>query len=130
VELIIALGLTSILIVGTFYAFGQGLRLWRETTLKFERLQVKNLVAERITRDIRGAKGWGEASSAEELILKTAAETISYKLKNKKVNRKRGEDSAYLTSAGEIKKLKFSYPAAGQVAVTLDDFSFRVGTRN
>jgi len=129
VELIIALTLFSALLSGVLYAFGEGLRTWRKIAQVGERQQVKNLVAERICREVRAAKEVTTLGS-EEVTLKMGSEIISYRLVNGKVRRKKGNSVAYLTNEGEIEKLWFSNLTKGMVEITVGDFSSCVSIRN
>ena len=130
VEMIVALALSMVLCGGAFYALGQGLRTWKRTVQKAERLQIENIVAERIARDIRAANEILSPSGSEEVVLKIEAETVSYRLINRKVRRKKGAAAAYLTSEDEIKRLSFAYPENGAVETALDRFIFRAAARN
>ena len=129
VELIIAMSLMTALAGGALYAFGGGLRNWRKISSRAATLQIENITAERLCRDIRGSAIM-TSSTSEEISLKIGADVISYKLESGKVRKKKGSSSAYLTSENEIKKLAFSYPSANLACVTLDELSFIVGGRN
>jgi prepilin-type N-terminal cleavage/methylation domain-containing protein len=129
VELIVALTLLTALVGGLFFSFGQGLRNWRKITAAAAHLQVESIISERICREVRlGAVL--PASSSSEVFLKIDGEAVSYKLVDSKVRRKKGSTTAYLTDDKEIKRLFFSYPAAGAINITVDDLSFLVSGRN
>lgn len=129
VELVIALSLSAVLLAGIFFSFGQGIRNWRIIARSASNMQIKNLVAERITSDIRAAREVSAGSSSEEVVLKNETETIGYKLVDRKVRRRKGASGAYLTSEDEVRKLFFAYPAAGVVEVKLDDFAWKAAVR-
>ncbi len=130
VELIVSLSLMMILAGGMFFALGQGLRGWRKIAGRAEELQIKNLAAERITGDIRFADQILAGSGSQEIILKINSDQISYKLVERKVRRKKGTVTAYLTCEDEVKNLSFSYPAADKVQIILDELAWKVGLRN
>jgi len=129
VELMIALSLSAVLLAGIFFSFGQGIRNWRIIVKSASNLQIENLIAERITSDIRAASEISAGSSSEEVVLKNEIETIGYKLVDRKVRRKKGTSISYLTSEDEVRKLFFAYPAAGVVEVKLDDFAWKAAVR-
>lgn len=120
VELVVSMTLMVILAGGMLFAFGQGMRNWRKVARHSERLQIENIIAERITNDIRCAAEILAGSGSQEIVLKIDSDPVSYKLVERKVRRK----SAYLTCEDEIKKLSFSYPSPGMIEVMLDDFTW------
>ena len=125
----VGLTLLTALVSGLFYSFGQGLRVWRKINERVAHLQIANIVAERICRDIRSSAVLAGSNSAE-VFLKIGGEGGSYKLVDSKIRRKKGSTTAYLTDDGEIKRLAFSYPAVGAVNVSIDDLSYLVSGRN
>jgi len=129
VELIVALSLMTALIGGLLYAFGNGLRSWRQISSRAATLQIENITAERLCRDIRGSAIM-TSSTSEEIFLKIGPDVVSYKLEGGKVRRKKGGSVSYWTSEGEIKKLLFSYPVVDQAIVALDGVSFLACGRN
>jgi prepilin-type N-terminal cleavage/methylation domain-containing protein len=128
VEMVMAISLMTALLGGVLYAFGGGLRDWRKISDRAATLQIENIVAERLCRDIRGSAIM-TSSTSEEIFLKIGPEVISYKLESGKVRRKKGGSVSYWTSEGEIKKIMFVYPAPNQVLVGLDALSFLVAGR-
>jgi prepilin-type N-terminal cleavage/methylation domain-containing protein len=129
VELIVALTLMTALVGGMMYSFGSGLRNWRKISNRASSLQIKNIIAERLCSDVREA-ALQTGSTSDEIFLKIGPDLVSYKLIERKIRRKKGAGTAYLTSEDEIKKLGFSYPNAGLACITLDDISFNVYGRN
>jgi prepilin-type N-terminal cleavage/methylation domain-containing protein len=109
VELVVALTLFALVAGAIFYSFGNYYRCWRKLTKQVAVLQVKNLVAERLTTELRAGDP-----------------TIAYSYEAGKVQRKKNGSIAYLTSPGEINGLAFSYPAEKMVVVTLDDLTWEV----
>lgn len=126
VELIVSMTLMVILAGGMLFSFGQGLRSWKKVARCSERLQIENIIAERITSDIRCATEILTGSGSQEIFLKIDSDLVSYKLVEHKVKRM----SAYLTCEDEIKKLSFSYPSPGKVQVMLDDFAWKTSIGN
>ncbi|MFA5113160.1 MAG: type II secretion system protein [Candidatus Margulisiibacteriota bacterium] len=111
VELVVALTLFA-LVAGTItLAFGSYWRNWRKLTKQASLAQIKNLVAERITTDLRAGDP-----------------TIAYSYEAGKVQRRKNGTVAYLTSPGEIGRLLFTPLAAKRVVVQLDDLSWEVAT--
>lgn len=130
VELIVVMSL-FVLFVGTFVsAFGQGLRSFKSVADQTEKLQIKNIVAEKMTNDIRSASAVLPASTSSEVFLQVDTGVISYCLNASKVRRKAGGSTAYLTNENEIKQLNFAYPGSGLIQVALDEAVFSVGKRN
>jgi prepilin-type N-terminal cleavage/methylation domain-containing protein len=128
VELLISLTLLAMLLGGLLYALCGGLRNWRKISGRAVTLQIENIVAERLSSDVRGSAIM-TGSTSTELFLQLGPDTVSYKLEAGKVRRKKGSSTAYWTSQGEIKALTFSYPAANQVLIGLDGSSCLVGGR-
>lgn len=120
IELTVAVSLSMILTTGMFFFLGQGIRNWKKITQSAAATQVENIIAERITTDIRFGREIMAASGSEEVFIKNGAEIITYRLVSRKVRREKGAEAAYLTSEDEVSKLAFSYPAAGTVRVELN----------
>ena len=129
VELIVVLSLMTALTGGLLYAFGNSLRSWRKISRRAATLQIENITAERLCRDIRGSAIM-TGSTSEEIVLKLGPDTVSYKLENGKLRKQKGSSASYLTSENEISRLEFSYPSANLAGVTLDEMFFLAGGRN
>jgi prepilin-type N-terminal cleavage/methylation domain-containing protein len=126
IELLVALSLLTLVAGALFFSFGSYLRNWRQLVRQVNKLQVQNLVAERITTELRLAAELVAPLTTEEVRLKIGGETIAYAYQAGKVRRQKGGAVAYLTSEGEISALAFSYPASRAVTVQLDDISWVV----
>ena len=111
VELVIALTLFALVSGVIVLAFGSYWRSWRKLAKQVSIMQVKNLVAERITTDLRAGD-----------------QTVAYSYEAGKVQRKKNGTVAYLTSPGEIGQLRLTSPAAKMIVVQLDDLSWEVMT--
>ena len=130
IELIISLSLMVMLTGSMFFALGQGMRGWRKAGCKISKLQIKNMLAERITGDLRFASQVLTGSGSQEMLLKVGPDQIGYKLVEGKVRREKGATSAYLTCEDEVKKLSFSYPSADQVQIVVDELTWKICLRN
>lgn len=130
VELIISLNITLILVGGMLFAFGQASRSWKRVARRAERLQIENIITERICRDARGADEIMTGSGSSEIKLKLGSATVSYSLSAGKVRRKMGGSTAYLTNDNEIERLNFAYPVKNFAEVHLDNYVFLVAVRN
>jgi len=130
IELIICLGLISILLPVITSSFVRSEKIFQRALQHSARQQVARIVVERICREVRGALQIDSASSAGELCLLASGESIRYSLTGGKVKRTCGLTSAYLCDSGEIATLAFEYPAAGMVKVICDGAAFYVGKRN
>jgi type II secretory pathway pseudopilin PulG len=129
VEAIIALSLTALILTVIFGALGAGLKSWRLVVKKNSLAQIETNLAERLTLDIRSASSVLSGSTSQEVALKVGPETVSYRLVDRKVRRRSGSWSAYLTSEDEIGRLDFGYPGPGLVTVSLPGARFTVGVR-
>lgn len=129
-ETLIALSITLVLASVIIAVFGQGWRMWRAMAGTAERQQVKELVAERICREIRGASEILAGSSSAELVVKTKAGVLRYSLAAGKVKRRENSYTAYFTNEGEIQKLSFAYFPPRGVQVAVDDDCYFIRLRN
>lgn len=119
IEVLIALGLTGILLLAGSYALGTFIRTYRSSINKAEKLQIRQMVVTRIIREIRSAEKL-EPSTREKLSLRLGGVPIFYSYKDGKVRRESGSSASYLTEAGEVKELYFEYPAPRMVWTYLD----------
>ncbi|MDD5593144.1 MAG: type II secretion system protein [Candidatus Margulisbacteria bacterium] len=129
VELVIALTLMAALAGSVFYSFGTGLRAWRKIAGSAQKLQIENITAERLGREIRSGSILS-GSTSQEIFIKVGPDVVSYRLVENKIRRKKNGGSAYLTSDGEIARLSFDYPAAGLAEVSIGRFVYLAGGRN
>jgi prepilin-type N-terminal cleavage/methylation domain-containing protein len=111
VELVVVLTLLAMASGTIVFAFGSYWRSWRKLVRQAAVLQIKNLVAERITTELRAGD-----------------QTIAYSYQAGKVQRQKNGSVAYLTSPGEIGQLRLTSLAAKRVFVQLDDLSWEVMT--
>ena len=130
VELLISLAILTLLSGSMFYVFRFELRHWERIVQKSENQHIANLVLTKLAGDIRAAKEILPVSDQAELILACPAHTIEYTLLNQKVRRKKDAYSSYLTDAGEVRDLTFSYPSNNLVEISLDGFKARFYLRN
>ena len=130
VEMIISMTISAMLIGGMLFAFGAGFRLWKKIVSAGEKQQIANMVLTRIIRDARSADKISASSGAGVLSLKTGTESIEYSLADNKVRRKKDSYSSYLTDAGEVAELSFSYPSGKQVEIKVENFKAKVSLRN
>ena len=130
VELIVSLTIFSLLLGIMFYAFGVELRFWEKIVANSEKQQITNMVITRMSRDVRSAAKILSGSNSNKLLLKIGNDSLEYSLKNNKVRRKKNNYSAYLTVAGDIEQLSFSYPKAKLVEIKIDGYNTKIGLRN
>jgi len=119
VEVLIALGLAGILLLAGSYALGTFLRTYRTSINKAEKLQIRQMIATRLIREIRSAEKL-EPSTREKLSLRLSGALVSYSYKDGKVRREAGSSASYLTEPGEVKELYFESPSSRMVWIYLD----------
>lgn len=129
IELIISLTILTLVMGSSFYLLGTVLKSWNKTSKQTENLQIAQLVLDKISRDIRNAKGIKSGSSASELILDYGTKTVSYLYQNSKVGRKETKVD-YLTDVDDIKSLSFAYPKPKLVEINLDSWEVSILCRN
>ena len=130
VELMISVTISAMLMAGMIYAFGVEFGLWERMVVEAEKQQIAGMVLTRIIRDVRSASEILPSSSSSSLLLKIGGEHIGYSLDNNKVRRKIGSYSYYLTDAGDLRSLSFSFPASDQVEIDAEDFKVKAFLRN
>lgn len=130
VEMIVSMTIFAMLMAGIFYAFSVEFNLWKRIVNAAEKQQIASMVLTRIIRDARSAKEILPSSSSSMLMIKIGSESIEYSLTNNKIRRKKDGYSSYLTDAGDIQALSFSYPAPKQVEIKVEDFKTKVSLRN
>lgn len=128
-ELVVALSLTSLLLLSGIFMLSIYLRTYKRAGGEVENLQITQLILTRMVREIRSADRLIE-KLPDKITFKYGDFLLSYDLKDGKVRRKIGGSSAYLTDAGEVKSLSFSYPLPGLVKIKLDKAPTGVFCRN
>ncbi|MCU0640887.1 MAG: type II secretion system GspH family protein [Candidatus Margulisbacteria bacterium] len=111
VELLVAMTLLVITTATISGALSRYLRNWRQLARQVNVLQVKNLVGERLTTELRAGDP-----------------TVTFSYEAGKVQRRKNGSVAYLTSAGEVDRLLITRPEAGRAFVVLDDLAWEVTT--
>ena len=133
VEMVIALSLAVIILGAAFYLLSINLKTWNRNSKRIENLQIVSLVFERIGYDIRSAKKIISVSG-ETLIIELDSQNVLYDFKNKKIRRKKGETSAYLTDKGDLLGLSFRKIKEGLVEIGIKteskEFKTEVYCRN
>ncbi len=77
--------------------------------------QAARFTAGRISSDIMQSSGASAGSGPDKLVIGS----ITYEFLDNKVRRQEGSDVYYLTTEGEIKGLKFSYPSSKLVRIDI-----------
>jgi prepilin-type N-terminal cleavage/methylation domain-containing protein len=113
IELLIATALISAISVSIFYFAFSSIRLMFRAIDLSGSGQAVRFTAGRISSDIMQSGGPGAGSGPDKLIIGD----ITYEFRENKVRREEGSDVYYLTTEGEIKGLKFSYPPSKLIRV-------------
>ena len=129
IEILIALTLASLVFLAGFLMLSTFLKTYNKLSFDVDLLQIRQYVLTQMTREVRSADSI-KNSTAAILVIKNGTSTIQYELTAGKVRRKKDASSAYLTEAGQVKKLAFSYPTTGMVIIALDDLSTGAFCRN
>lgn len=130
IELLLAISLSASLLITASSFFWQATRSWKITAVKYSRQQISRLCLERMERDLRSASQLLPSSTSEEVIFVSGGEVLSYRLFDRKLRRKKGATSSYLTVEDEIEDLSFSYPASQAVLIRSGKRSLYVFARN
>ena len=133
VEMVIALSLAVIILGAAFYLLSINLKTWNRNSKRIENLQIISLAFERIGYDIRSAKKIVSVSH-DTLVIELDGQNILYDFKNKKIRRKKGKTSAYLTDKDDLLGLSFKKIKEGLVEIGLKteskEFKTEVYCRN
>ena len=115
IELLIATAMISAISIAIFYFALSSIRLISRSSDFAKSMQSVRFIAGRISSDIMQSGGADTGSGQSRLILGD----ISYEFLNNKVRREERSDVSYLTIEGEIKGLKFSYPATKLIQIEI-----------
>ena len=129
IEILIALTLASLVFLAGFLMLSTFLKTYHKLSSAINLLQTRQYVLTQMTREVRSADSIKNSTPAV-LVIKNGALTIQYELTAGKVRRKKDASSAYLTEAGQVKKLAFGYPRPGMVIIEIDDSKTGVYCRN
>ena len=113
IELLIATAMISAITISIFYFAFSSIKVIFRATDQSKALQAVRFVASRISSDIMQSSGLSIGSGPDKLVIGN----ITYEFRESKVRREEGSDVYYMTTEGEIKGLKFSYPASKLVKV-------------
>lgn len=119
IELLIALSLSAILLGASFYFLSTTLKSVSKVQKEIERFRSSQIVLQRITREVRGAKSILSTSNQNRLVLNCSPDIITYDFKDDKVRRIKNLSGSYLTTENQIQRLSFSYPAANLVEIQI-----------
>jgi len=114
-----------------FHFIFTSIKLLGKTIENTKSLQVVRFIISRISYDIIQSSGAVAGSGDNKLVIGN----ISYEFRDNKVRREEGNDIYYLTTEGEIKGLKFSYPSSKLVQIEVlpkvgGAYNFSVFARN
>jgi len=115
IELLIATAMISAISISLFYFAFSSIRLMFRTIDLSNADQAVRFTADRISSDIRQSSGAGTGSGPYKLVIGS----ISYSFLDNKVRRQEVSDVYYLTTEGEIKNLRFSYPSSKIIKIDI-----------
>jgi prepilin-type N-terminal cleavage/methylation domain-containing protein len=115
IELLIATAMISAISVSIFYFAFSSIRLMFRAIDLSNSDQAVRFVSGRISSDVMQSSGPGAGSGPDKLIIGN----ITYEFRDNKVRREERSDVYYLTTEGEIKGLKFSYPSSKLIKVEI-----------
>jgi hypothetical protein len=130
IEIIVALTLSALVLMTGTFMLSNYLRTFKKLSVAIERNQIKQFVLNKVTSDIQFAESINKNSGPALLVLNLKDDTLRYDLFNQKVRRRTKLSTAYLTEAGEVSSLSFSYPRTGLVLINLDDATTGAYCRN
>jgi len=131
IELLAVIAMASIILMVLFHFIFTSIKLLGKTIENTKSLQVVRFIISRISYDIIQSSGAVAGSGDNKLVIGN----ISYEFRDNKVRREEGNDIYYLTTEGEIKGLKFSYPSSKLVQIEVlpkvgGAYNFSVFARN
>ena len=115
IELLITTAMISAISISIFYFAFSSIKVIFRATDQSKALQAVRFVAARISSDIMQSSGAGVGSDTDKLVIGN----ITYEFRESKVRREEGSDVYYMTTEGEIKGLKFSYPSSKLIKVEI-----------
>jgi len=119
IEVIAAAAISTVIVSAVFVSAFSIMRVWREIEQKSDSLGSARISLSRISAETRNSLSVTPASNEHILILNCGGDVISYDLYEGKVRRRVNASASYLTEAGRVASLKFSYPSARLVSVTI-----------
>ena len=119
IETIVAAAISLVTVSAIFIAAFSLIRSWKTVDSITDSLESARNSLTRISSDTRNSEGVGSSSTGNTLVLDCGGDVVSYDLNEGKVRRKVNSSSSYLTEAGRVSNLKFSYPSAKLVSVTM-----------
>jgi len=111
IEVLIASTLSVLICAAAYLLVMSFVRAYITIEKNIGRAESSRISLNRIVSDVRGAKMIKANSGASVLVLDLWGKEVSYDLKEGKVRRSVDGASSYLTEAGEVSHLSFSYPS-------------------
>lgn len=129
-EMIIALTLSVLVLSAGTFMLSNYLRTYKKLSAAVEKNQIEQFVLNKLISDIRFAESINSGSGPDILVLNLKDDILRYDHFNQKVRRRTRLSTAYLTEAGEISSLTFSYPRTGLVLIGLNSAKTGAYCRN
>lgn len=129
IELLVAVSLSVIILCAGSYMIVNFLHSYKSAASNLNKLQAEQIVLRNITKDCRQAKKI-EINKAAAIITNPDGIIITYELINKKVRRKQGSASSYITDDNEIKSLSCSLEAQNLITINIDAQTTKAAMRN
>lgn len=127
IELLIAITLSSILMLGFFHAISTALALWQTQSRDTARLMDAAFVLNQISRDVFQSAAIDPSSNAGRLCLDYETYSLSYDFYQGMVRRnKDGKVASSLTNKNTILELSFDYPSSKRVVITVEILTERL----
>lgn len=130
IEVIIALTLSVLVLSAGTFMLSNYLRTYKKLSAAVEKNQIEQFVLNKLISDIQFAESINSGSAPGLLVLNLKDDILRYDHFNQKVRRRTKLSAAYLTEAGEVSSLSFSYPRTGLVLINLDDATTGAYCRN
>ncbi|MBI5699048.1 prepilin-type N-terminal cleavage/methylation domain-containing protein [Candidatus Saganbacteria bacterium] len=130
VEMIIALTLSVLVLSAGTFMLSNYLRTYKKLSSAVEKNQIEQFVLRKVVSDIQFAENINIGSAPGLLVLNLKDDMLRYDYFDQKVRRRANKSTAYLTEAGEISSLSFSYPRPGLVLINLDNAKTGAYCRN
>ena len=119
IEVIVAAAISTAIVSAIFVCAFSIMRVWKGIDQKSDSLGSARISLSRISTEARNALSIVPASNCDILVLDSGGDIISYDLHEGKVRRRVNASASYLTEAGRVTSLFFSYPLLKLVSVTL-----------
>jgi len=129
IELLISLGILSLVLGSCFLLLGTQVKTYQKCQRDLQEKQLSTRILNLVSKDLRNAEVLNLVST-NEIHLNLKGQSIIYGAQDKKIKRKSGEQTAYLTNANEVLTFECSSMSLRLVNLKVGNLSQNVYLRN